>query len=75
MANASPFNRGEQYDDYEDTKSLRSDDYDVRSALTSQRDGESESNYGTESYAPSRNMFQNADKNPLGKETLPGEVM
>ena len=74
VANASPFNRAEQYDDYEDGKSVRSDDYDVRSALTSQRDVESESNYGTESYAPSRNMFQGGDKALVDKEALAGEI-
>ncbi|KAJ3554665.1 hypothetical protein NM688_g2995 [Phlebia brevispora] len=73
VSNASPFQRGDQYDDYED-KSVRSDDYDVRSALTSQRDPESESNFGTESYAPSRNMFQNADKTMADKEALAGEI-
>lgn len=74
VANASPFTRGEQYDDYEDGKSVRSDDYDVRSALTSQRDIESESNFGTESYAPSRNMFQNADKLVEKEAALAGEI-
>ncbi|KAF8121855.1 hypothetical protein EV363DRAFT_1559012 [Boletus edulis] len=34
------------------------------------------SNYGSESYAPSRNMFQNADKEGLiAKEALAGEIM
>ncbi|KAF8428889.1 P-loop containing nucleoside triphosphate hydrolase protein [Boletus edulis BED1] len=58
MANASPFQRGNLYeDDYED---------------------QTNSNYGSESYAPSRNMFQNADKEGLiAKEALPvaGEIM
>ncbi|KAF8513208.1 glycosyltransferase family 2 protein [Gautieria morchelliformis] len=52
-----------------------SEEYDGRSQFTSHRD-ESTSNFGTESYAPSRNMFQNADKKPLAdKEALPGEIM
>ncbi|KAF9232203.1 P-loop containing nucleoside triphosphate hydrolase protein [Melanogaster broomeanus] len=56
-------------------KTFRSEDFDARSRLTSNRD-ESNSNYGTESYAPSRNMFQNADKEGLMvKEALAGEIM
>ncbi|KIJ64935.1 glycosyltransferase family 2 protein [Hydnomerulius pinastri MD-312] len=74
--NASPFQRGDHYDDeYDERKSFRSDDFDNRSRLTSNRD-DSNSNYGTESYAPSRNMFQNADKEGLmAKEALAGEIM
>ncbi|GJE86394.1 Myosin domain-containing chitin synthase 8 [Phanerochaete sordida] len=73
VSNASPFNRGDGYDDYDDQKSM--DEYDVRSALTSHRDDESQSNFGTESYAPSRNMFQNADKGGLAdKEAIAGEI-
>ncbi|KAF8523712.1 glycosyltransferase family 2 protein [Hysterangium stoloniferum] len=76
VANASPFMRSDMYnEEYDDRRSLRSDDYDGRSQLTSHRE-ESASNFGTESYAPSRNMFQNADKKPLGeKDLLPGEIM
>ncbi|THG99489.1 hypothetical protein EW026_g2875 [Hermanssonia centrifuga] len=74
VSHASPFQRAEMYDEYDDGKSVRSEDYDVRSALTSQRDIESESNFGTESYAPSRNMFQNADKTHVDKEALAGEI-
>ena len=76
VANASPFQRADGYDDYDERKSLRSDDYDARSALTSNRDNdESMSNFGTESYAPSRNMFHNADKKGLhDKEALAGEI-
>ncbi|KAI0922672.1 hypothetical protein AcV5_009583 [Taiwanofungus camphoratus] len=75
VANASPFQRADMYDDYDERKSLRSDDYDGRSAYTSQRDNDSIS-YGTESYAPSRNMFQNADKKGLAeKEPLAGEIL
>jgi chitin synthase len=73
VANASPFTRGGMYDDYDEGKSFRSDDIDGKSRLTSHRD-DSVSNF-TESYAPSRNMFQNADKNPLGKEALPGDTL
>ncbi|KAG1744846.1 glycosyltransferase family 2 protein [Suillus lakei] len=75
VSNASPFQRGDLYDDeYDERKSFRSEDFDNRSRLTSNRD-DSNSNYGTESYAPSRNMFQNADKEGLMvKEALPGEI-
>ena len=42
--------------------------------LTSNRD-DSNFNYGTESYAPSRNMFHNVDKEGLMvNEALPGEI-
>ncbi|KAI0089472.1 glycosyltransferase family 2 protein [Irpex rosettiformis] len=73
VANASPFQR-DAYDEYDEHKSLHSEDYDVRSALTSGRDNESVSQFGTESYAPSRNMFQNADKGLSDKEPLAGEI-
>jgi len=37
---------------------------------------DSNSNYGTESYAPSRNMFQTVDKEGhVPKETLLGEIL
>lgn len=78
VAHASPFvGRGDMYqDEYDDGRSFHSEDYDGRSQFTSQRD-ESSSNYGgSESYAPSRNMFQNAEKKlPLDKEALPGEIL
>jgi chitin synthase len=75
VANASPFQRADLYgDDYEEHKSFRSDDYDGRSRYTSHRE-DSISNFGTESYAPSRNMFQNTDKKGLlDKEALAGEI-
>jgi chitin synthase len=75
VAHASPFQRADLYDDeYEDRKSFRSDDFDGRSRYTSHRE-DSISNFGTESYAPSRNMFQNADKKGLlDKEALAGEI-
>ncbi|KAI5997553.1 P-loop containing nucleoside triphosphate hydrolase protein [Pisolithus albus] len=65
-----------EYDEeYDEAKMVRSDEYDGRSRLTSDRD-DSNLNYGTESYSPSRNMFQNVDKEGLMvKETLPGETM
>lgn len=75
VSNASPFQRAEMYDDYDERGSLRSaDDYDANSRLTSARD--ETMSIGTESYAPSRNMFQNAaDKKALlEKEALPGEI-
>ena len=74
VANASPFQRAGMYDDHEEHKSAYSEDYDVRSALTSHRDDASESNFGTESYAPSRNMFGNADKGLADKEAIAGEI-
>ena len=76
VSKPSPFMRADLYnDEYDERKSFRSDDMDGKSRLTSHRD-DSVSNLGTESYAPSRNMFQNSDtKNLLGKEALPGEVL
>ncbi|KAG6887187.1 hypothetical protein C0992_000245 [Termitomyces sp. T32_za158] len=77
VSNASPFQRADLYDEYEENKSLRSDDFDGRSPFTSQRDhDDSMTNYGSESYAPSRNMFQNENKKALlgDKEVLPGEI-
>lgn len=75
VANASPFQRADLYEeDYDENKSVRSDDFDARSKFTSQRD-DSMSHFGSESYAPSRNMFQNTDKRGLmEKEALPGEI-
>ncbi|KNZ82292.1 Chitin synthase 8 [Termitomyces sp. J132] len=75
--NASPFQRADIYDEYEENKSLRSEDFDGRSPFTSQRDhDDSMTNYGSESYAPSRNMFHNENKKTLlaDKEILPGEI-
>ncbi|KAF8124432.1 chitin synthase-domain-containing protein [Boletus edulis] len=70
VANASPFQRGNLYeDDYEDRKPLRSDDFDNRGRLTSNRE-ETNSNYGSKSYAPSRNMFQNIGSSTLGLAML-----
>ncbi|KAH9903379.1 glycosyltransferase family 2 protein [Cubamyces lactineus] len=75
VQHASPFQRADMYDEYDERKSFRSDDFDGRSAYTSARDDGSVSNFGTESYAPSRNMFQNADgKGLLDKEALAGEI-
>ena len=73
VANASPFQRADIYNDYDERQSLRSDEFDGRSRLTSARDDTM--SLGTESYAPSRNMFQNVDKKALlEKEALPGEI-
>lgn len=76
VANASPFQRADLYEDeYDENKSIRSDDFDGRSRFTSQRD-DSVSHFGSESYAPSRNMFQNTDKRGLiEKEALAGEIL
>ncbi|KAF8345668.1 glycosyltransferase family 2 protein, partial [Amanita rubescens] len=62
---------------FDERKSLRSDDFDGQSNYTSQRDAAS--NYGSESYAPSRNMFQGAEgkgahRALLEKEALAGEI-
>lgn len=74
VSHASPFENGNKYDDdYDDGKDARSDDFDARTRLTSH--GDDASAFGSESYAPSRNMFQNADRKGLvDKEVLPGEV-
>ncbi|KAF5366143.1 hypothetical protein D9757_010944 [Collybiopsis confluens] len=74
VANASPFQRAGLYDEeFGDDRSLRSNDFDGRSRFTSQRD-DSVSNFGSESYAPSRNMFQSTDKAALvNKEALAGK--
>ena len=77
MANASSFQRRDFYnDEYEGRKSFHSDDFDNQSQLTSNRE-ETNSDYGSESYALSRNMFQNVDKEGLiaQKEALAGEIM
>ena len=74
VANAQSFQRSDAYE-YDERKSMRSDDFDAQSRFTSARDDVG-SNFGTESYAPSRNMFQNLDKRTaLAKDPLPGEIM
>lgn len=75
VANASPFQRADLYeDDFDENRSIRSEDFDARSRFTSQRD-DSVSNFGSESYAPSRNMFQDsAKKGLIEKEALAGEI-
>ncbi|KAI0027842.1 glycosyltransferase family 2 protein [Vararia minispora EC-137] len=75
VQHASPFQRADMYADYDERQSLRSaDDYDARSRLTSARD--ETMSIGTESYAPSRNMFQAADKKALlEREALPGDAV
>ncbi|KZT04957.1 glycosyltransferase family 2 protein [Laetiporus sulphureus 93-53] len=75
VSHSSPFQRGDMYGDIDERKSFRSEDYDGRSAYTSHRDIESVSNFGSESYAPSGNMFQGADKKGLlDKEVIAGEI-
>lgn len=70
VAHAQPFQRADLYDD--DKHSYGSED--VQSYTMSRDDVGS--NFGTESYAPSRNMFQNLDKKAaLMKDPLPGEIM
>lgn len=75
VANASPFQRADLYDDeLDENKSLRSEDFEARSKFTSQRE-DTMSNFGSESYAPSRNMFQNTEtKGLMEKEALAGEI-
>ena len=60
--------------DDEDRQSLRTDD-DRGSRYTNHHD--IESNFGSESYAPSRNMFQSSKKAPHinEKDALPSEIM
>ncbi|KDQ13770.1 glycosyltransferase family 2 protein [Botryobasidium botryosum FD-172 SS1] len=73
VANAQPFLRAEDYPDaYDDQKSFRSDD--SHSRFTGRE--ETQSNFGSESYAPSRNMFHNTDKKAVEeKDPLPGEIL
>ena len=77
VSNAQPFTRGgnDAFDDeYDDRKSFRTDDYE--GSRYGHRE-ETASNLGSESYAPSRNMFQTSDvkKGLVEKDPLPGEVM
>ncbi|KAJ7050389.1 glycosyltransferase family 2 protein [Mycena amicta] len=83
VANASPFQRADLYerddDGYDEQKSLRGPDseFDARSRFTSHVDPESASNFGSESYAPSRNMFGTGDLKGtplLDKDGLAGEI-
>ena len=47
----------------------------MRCRLTSNQE-DTNPNYGSKSYAPSQNVFQNADKEGLmAKEALAGEIM
>jgi chitin synthase len=75
VSNTSPFQCADLYDDeYDERKSLQSEVYAGLSRFTSQR-ADSMSNFGTESYGPSQNMFQNTDKKGLvDKEALMGEI-
>jgi chitin synthase len=74
VSNASPFQRADLYDDEFDGKSIASHEFERRSRFTSQHD-DSVSNFGSESYAPSRNMFQETGKKGLAeKEPLAGEI-
>jgi chitin synthase len=73
VANASPFQRADLYDDDYENRSLRSEDFDGSSRFGGARD-DSASNFGSESYAPSRNMFQDNKKTLADKEALPGEI-
>ena len=69
VAHASPFQRAEMYDndEYDENRSLRSEDFDGRSRVTSrERDMDAMSGYGSESYAPSRNMFQTSGGDKKG---------
>jgi chitin synthase len=61
VSNATPFQRPDLYEDDFENKSNQSEDYDARSRFTSKHD-DTNSRFGSEMYAPSRNMFQNTDK-------------
>ncbi|KAJ6489438.1 glycosyltransferase family 2 protein [Mycena vulgaris] len=87
VAHASPFQRAEMYDErdaedaYDEHKALRgrgSDFDDAHSRFTSHNDGDTASNLGSESYAPSRNMFGAGDAKGaaplLDKDALAGEI-
>ncbi|KAJ7473492.1 glycosyltransferase family 2 protein [Mycena latifolia] len=82
VANASPFQRADMYeredDGYDEQKSLRggASDFDAHSRFTSHVD-DTASNFGSESYAPSRNMFGAGDVKGaplLDKDALAGEI-
>jgi chitin synthase len=74
LVSNTPFQRPDLYEDDFENKSVHSEDYDARSRFTSAHD-ESNSHFGSESYAPSRTMFQNTDKRGLmEKEALAGEI-
>ncbi|KAJ7722410.1 glycosyltransferase family 2 protein [Mycena metata] len=93
VANASPFQRADIYDDeggygpggygsgvYGGVKNGSAYDDDARSRFTSAADErETASNFGSESYAPSRNMFGAGDAKTggvplLDKDALAGEI-
>lgn len=75
LVSNAPFQRPDLYEDEYENKSAQSEDYDARSRFTSAHDDATNSHFGSESYAPSRNMFQNTDKRGLmEKEALPGEI-
>ncbi|KAJ7647442.1 glycosyltransferase family 2 protein [Roridomyces roridus] len=84
VAHASPFQRADLYeredDGYDEHKALHGgdSDFDARSRYTSAVDAESASNFGSESYAPSRNMFGAGDVKGsaplLDKDALAGEI-
>ncbi|KAJ7751231.1 hypothetical protein DFH07DRAFT_1032732, partial [Mycena maculata] len=68
----SSFQRADQYDDDGDSE------FDVRSRFTSAVDTDDRSNFGSESYAPLRNMFGADVKGGgaplLDKDALVGET-
>ncbi|KAF8313908.1 chitin synthase-domain-containing protein [Cantharellus anzutake] len=72
-AQGQPFVGRALYGDDDDGRSLQSDDFDQHSRITSGQ--EDASNYGSESYAPSRNMFQNTRKVQAEKDPLPGDIL
>ncbi|KAJ7506209.1 glycosyltransferase family 2 protein [Mycena galericulata] len=84
VAHASPFQRAELYeredDGYDEHKALHGADseFDAHSRFTSAVDADSASNFGSESYAPSRNMFGAGDAKGaaplLAKDALAGEI-
>ncbi|KAJ7724605.1 glycosyltransferase family 2 protein [Mycena maculata] len=90
VQHASPFQRADQYDDdaygYDERGALNAprgrtggdSDFDARSRFTSAVDADEGSNFGSESYAPSRNMFGADAKGGgaplLDKDALAGEI-
>jgi chitin synthase len=74
LVSKAPFQRPDLYEDEFENKSVQSEDFDDRSRFTNAHD-ESNPHFGSESHAPSRNMFQNTDKRGLmEKEVLAGEI-
>ena len=76
VSHASPFQRADMYEDYDERKSLRSEDFDGRSAYTSQRDDASVSKCGqTKSRTERGNLWRgslDAVRGPTRPRISPG---